>query len=584
MERAVIQGLQVLAPRHPLLTRGLWGAVVAVAIFTVTGALKQWPSVTTDAGWGVLAAEQAARGLGGTPVAVRMADPDDLSRSVLSPITWWAPSYGWAPYIFRSMGMSMGEALRATFLAAWGLTVLGWIGVFHQSGLGGARLAALALVFVATRFVHSNAATYEGGELLLLATFPWAVLLTLFAWRPAAKVDAAGFSFSAGLFLPVLYLVKYSAAIAAAAVVLAWVLQTARGGVSWKRLAIFALGAGAGSLLLDAWGNLGANSPISHPWDGRVRWEGLWFFGYPPLAPTDLDALLRWLLLHPSRPVVYGEVILVACGGILFLALLGLALARPADEGGVVSVSSCPAEIGLRERLARAGRAFRGLGPPQLLALTLAWVVPAVLAGMVMRGDEVSVEARHLRPAILPGLALVFGWLVDRSRITGGAGRWVARGLLVALFLVPLVYGVATLVDKTLIRAPSSRGLVGMCGVRLDELTQGVTATEFREDLQRISGGRRAVIWLPTPTLATELVEERLIVTQANFETVAEISRLKYRGRPEGGVIVVYQDPLARDGRLAAVLRAFRDIPASSWRHQKLPRCPGWNAAVGGEQ
>ena len=570
-----------MAPRHPLLTRWLWGAVVAVAIFTVMGAMKQMPSGVGDSGWGVLAAEQAARGLGGTPVAVRMADPNDLSRSVLSPITWWAPSYGWAPYIFRSMGMSMGEALRTTFLVAWALAVLGWVGVFHQSGLGGARLAALALVFVATRFVHSNAVTYEGGELLLLATFPWAVLLTLFAWRPAEKVDAAGFSFSAGLILPVLYLVKYSAAIAAAAVILAWVLQTVRGGVSWKRLAIFALGVGVGSLLLDAWGNLGAIGPS---WDRAARWEGLWFFSCLPLAPTDLDAFLSWLLMHPSHSVAYGDLILVACGGILFLSLLGLALARPAEERGVIPVSSSPVEIGLREKLARAWLAFCGLTPPQMLALTLALAVPAVLAGMVVRGDAISVEMRHLRPATLPGLALVFGWLVDRSRIAGGLGRWVARGLLAGLFLVPLIYGTATLVDKTLFRAPSSRGLVGMCGVRLDDLTPGVSAAEFREDLQRLGGGRRAVIWLPTPTIATELVEERLIVTQANFESISELSRMKYRGRPEGGVIVVYQDRLSRDGHLAVVLRAFCDIPASSWRQQKLPRCPGWNAAVSSEQ
>lgn len=579
----MIQGLHVLAPRHPWLTKWLWGAVLVVGVFTVTGALKQWPSVVTDSGWGVLAAEQAVRGLGGTPVAIRMADPNDLSRSVLSPITWWAPSYGWVPYLFRSMGLGMGEALRATFLVAWAMAVLGWVGVFHQSGLGGARLAALALVFVATRFVHSNAATYEGGEVLFLATFPWAVLLTLFAWRPAEKVDAAGFSFSAGLFLPVLYLVKFGAAIAAAAVVLAWVLQTVRGGVSWKRLAIFAVGAGAGSLLLDAWGNLGVNGPLNHPGDRAIRWDGLWFLGFLPLAPTDLDALLRWLLLHPTRAIPYGEIIMAASGGVLTLALLALALRRREEEDGAISVTACVVEPGLRDKLAGAWLAFRSLSPPQVLALTLALALPAALAALVASGSPISIEPRHLRPAALPGLAIVFGWLVDRSRSKDFLARWLARGLLGGIFLVPLVYGAATLVDKVAFRASASRGLVGMCGVRLDELTKGVRAADFREDLQHLVGGRRAVIWLPTPTIATELVEERLIVTQANFESAAQLSALRYRGRPEGGVIVVYQDPFAADGRLALVLRAFRDIPESAWRRQKLMRCPGWNAAVSGE-
>lgn len=566
-------------PRRSRLATALWIAVGAVAALTLGGALKQSPAATVNSSWGVLAAEQAARGFGGTPIAVRMADPDDLSRSRLIPITWGAPFDGWAPYLFRSMGMNMGEALRTTFLAAWVFSAMGWIGVFDQSGAQGARLAALALVFVATRFVHSNSATYEGGDLLLLAIFPWALLLTLFAWRPASKVDAAGFSFSAGLFLPALSLVKYSAAVSAGAVGLAWILQTARGGVSWKRLAIFALGVGAGALLLDAWGNLGAQSPIFPLEERAANWDGLWFFADLPLAPTDLDAMLRWLLLHPSRPVPEGEIILAGCGGMLLLALLLLALARPAKERSVVSVSACPRRAAPREKLAEAWAAFRALTAPQMLALTMALVAPAVFALLAWRGSEIGVEPRHLRPAALSGLAVGFGWLLRRWRSGRAFPCGLAFALLGALFAVPLLYGLTTLVDKTLIRAPTSRGLVGMCGVRLDELAPRGSASEFREDLQHLAGGRRAVFWLPTPTLAMELVEERLIVTQAAFQNPETLSKLKYRGRPEGGVIVVYPDAFAEDGRLARLLRAFRDVPSAAWRLHRLPRAPGWNAA-----
>jgi hypothetical protein len=557
--------------------------VLVVAVLTVTGALKQPPAVGAGAAWGVLAAEQAARGLGARPTAVRMADPNDLSRNRLVPITWRAPANGWAPYLFRSMGMSMAEALRATFIAAWALSLLGWIGVFHQGGLKGARLAALALVFASTRFVHSNAASYEGGDALLLATFPWAVLLTLFAWRPAAKVDAAGFSFSAGLFLPVLYLVKHGAAVAAGAVALAWLLQAARGGVSWKRLAIFALGAGAGSLLLDAWGNLGAPTSLMAPWDHAPNWDASWFYAWLPLAPTDLDALLRWLLMHPSRPVPFSEVWLTACGGLLLVALLALVLARPSPEGGLVAVAACPEPAATAGGLRGAWRAFRELTPPQALALTLALAAPTALALLALRGNLPDAEPRMLRPAALAGMATVFTWLLDHARFERGFRARFALALLGALFAIPLLYGASTLVDKTLLRAPPPRGFVGACGTLVDSLPPGARVSDFREDVQHLAGGRRGLIWLPTPSLATEFVEERLLVTQADTQSAATLAKLKYRGRPEGGVIVLHPDAFASDGRLAAILRAFRDVPADAWRRHKLPRCPGWSVAVCGE-
>lgn len=557
----------------------LWTAVGVVAVVTIMGALKQSPAVSLGSSWGVLAAEQAARGYGGTPTAVRMADPGDLSRSRLMPITWEAPSNGWAPYIFRSTGMNLGEALRTTFLAAWAFSALGWIGVFYQLGVRGARLAALALVFVATRFVHSSSATYEGGEVLLLATFPWALLLTLFAWRPASKVDAAGFSFSAGLFLPILALVKSSAAVPAGAVGIAWILQTARGGVSWKRLAIFSVGFGAGSLLLNAWGNLGTQSPFP-PWEEHAaNWDGLWFFADLPLAPTDLDAMLRWLLMHPSRPVPEGEILLAGCGGALLLALLLLALLRPAKEQRVATGAANPRETTLREKLAEAWSAFRALSGPQMLALTMLLAVPAGFSALALGGSALAPDPRFLRPAALMGLAVGLDWLWARWRSERPISRGLALLLLGALFVAPLIYGLTTLVDKTLIRAPTNRGLVGMCGVRLDALPPGVRAADFREDLLHLVGGRRAVYWVPTPTIATEFVEERLLVTQALFQSSEALSHLKYRGRPEGGVLVVYPDAFAGDGRLARVLRAFRDIPAAAWTQHRLPRCPGWNAA-----
>ncbi|MCC7519917.1 MAG: hypothetical protein IT578_12130 [Verrucomicrobiae bacterium] len=577
----MIQGLHVLVPRRSWRALGLWIAAATVAGFTVAGALKQPPEVAVNAGWGVLAAEQAARGMGGTPVAVRMADPSDLSQSKQIPITWVAPSSGWTPYVFRSLGLNMGEALRAVFLGAWALAVAGWIGVFRMAGLRGARLAAVALVFAATRFIHANAAIYEGEDFLLLAVFPWALLLTLFAWRPASKVDAAGFSFSAGLFLPALGLVKHGATVAAVVVAIAWLFQTARGGVPWKRTAIFALGGGAGLLLLDAWGNLGANGVIASIQDPAARWDGLWSFAWLPLAPTDLDAMLRWLLLHPARPVPQGETILAGCGGLLLLGLLTLALVAPSEGAKCVSVTVCPPS--LQEKWSQAWWAFRRLTPPQMLALVLALILPAVLVALAFREEAAVLEPRDLRLAALPGLAVVFGWLLDRWRSGRAFSCGLAFALLGALYAVPLFYGAATLLDKTFFRAPIDRNLVGSCGVRLDDLAPEGNARDFHEDLQRIAGGRRAVFWLPTPMLATELVEERLIVTQASFQAPTILAKLKYRGRPEGGVVVVYPEAFAKDGRLACVLRAFRDLPSAGWQFRKLPRCPGWNAAVNGE-
>jgi hypothetical protein len=156
-----------------------WCIVILIATITLMGVLIHSPAISSDPGWGLIAAEQFNNGKSHSPIYLNEADFLDLSRDKEGKNTWWAPSYQLVPYFFRMLGFSWGSSLKIVFLLFWSLGFIAW-GKYFQMVLNPPSLLPWFLAaFLLFRYTHIDSHIYTGGEFLLWGMAPWIILLNL---------------------------------------------------------------------------------------------------------------------------------------------------------------------------------------------------------------------------------------------------------------------------------------------------------------------------------------------------------------------------------------------------------------------
>lgn len=333
-------------------------------------------------------------------------DPDDIARSKGGYLVWWTPGQYLPLGLLTELGLSLGRAaLLTSLLGAWSLAFGAWrLCLALGTGDRGAALAALAAA--ATWHTIYAFGFYIGGEIVQLALWPWIVLA---AWRTRHR---SGWQ---PVVLPLLFLLgsyaKLSFTIYAAALLMFLWLEEGRA-AAWKGTALARAGlrlACAGLVYVAGWYwlHLGRGaSPAAAGGPAASVAEILGFaMGGPWYATCGFTSVLGRLT---------GSGALAEHPGWVRWLLFSLGLAGFAGTVQLVFAKT----VLLR------------------LAGIVSLVAGGALGAMLLRGNAVSFEDRHLRPA---GILL----LAAGAAVAGDAAtRPPVRRTMLAALALAIAFGV----------------------------------------------------------------------------------------------------------------------------------------------
>ncbi|MEP6714358.1 MAG: hypothetical protein ABJC09_02215 [Terriglobia bacterium] len=235
---------------HSPLTGDFKYYAVAVALIAVCFGfwLVRPYSVLSDTGYQALSARQYVDHYNAVFNTVRLVNPRDLSKDVISPLTAWSPSWTALFAVAFKAGLSVGMAGRliALFLSLMG--TLGWVRMSSLVGLKG-RWRMAGIVCAALYCLRTGTMSKTGaGDQIIFAVAPWLLMAALPLAVPlsgAMRKIVVG-TILLSIALGAVYWLKYSGIFLSIAILCAVVLEQVRG-FQWKRAAPF-----AGALLLYA--------------------------------------------------------------------------------------------------------------------------------------------------------------------------------------------------------------------------------------------------------------------------------------------------------------------------------------------
>ncbi len=189
----------------------LWYGAGLIVIAVTVSMLVMTPAIEGDHTWGILASEQALLGRSSNVRQIVVADPHDLGRDRIQAVTWSAPGHQEVIYALRRVGLSLGASLKAAVVIAWSVGIVAWAAYFVMA-LDDKRLAPwLVAAFACFRMSHYHAFVYVGGDMLLWAAFPLAVVANLQALRGRGVTVTLLLAAVAGALSGSLIVFKYSA-------------------------------------------------------------------------------------------------------------------------------------------------------------------------------------------------------------------------------------------------------------------------------------------------------------------------------------------------------------------------------------
>jgi hypothetical protein len=545
--------MAMLATSLPL--RFLHFLILGGVSLSLTSIIWISKGVYSDPAWGILAAEQYLQGVSSSPIYTVHAHEDDIAESTTGRVTWWAPSYQIVPLFFRLIGFDLGNSLKLTVLLGWTMIVIGWTLYFRAvMGTGRLWIAAVAL-FVFYRYVHCDSDIYSGGEFLLLAVAPWLVLQNLWASFRGNLTSA----FFCGLSTSFIFLVKYSALCLSIGIVCFWSILCIQQHLRWSALGSMFLGMSVGALAIYLMGFPGGQTPFDPELNFHFHpLSGLWGLGAWIPAMTDFDYVVRWLFMHPARPLLEWDYTPRVC------AVLGLI--------------TVPAFV-------RYGFTFNKTRSVKTFALHArnAAVICVLISGLLY--CFLSAEAksfikypRYLRIEALMIFPFIFLFCCRLARSSEWKRRFGGKLVLIFLFFLPAVFGSFSLVWKLFSIPDRQKSLTTTQGIRLDVLPPEGNPIGFYQELEAFSN-TKPLYYLSCPELAFPIAHEHLLVEHVDFIPVEELRSRSYLGLPPGGVIIVAREYLKGNGKLNAIKGSFLSV--SSWVDRPMSSAPGWLVSIG---
>jgi hypothetical protein len=262
---------------------------------------SQAKSVSWDASYGLLAAQQHLAGVSPSIFILVQAEPAQITQLSNRAVPYWAPAYQAVPYALRLGIFDWGIAIDLTLGLVLIVGTIGWFAYFVQILESASFALGLSAVVALTRFRWTMALTYDGGDQLIWGTSPYVLIIAAAALRLGQQgptVRAAALSAVAGALAASLFVLKYSGVFLAigTAVVFAIVCLKHR---YWQMLVL----AGVGFIGVIMWGLPQGPTAASSAHGGAnltsiVR--AMATLGLPTIGVTDLDQLLRAVFANTS--------------------------------------------------------------------------------------------------------------------------------------------------------------------------------------------------------------------------------------------------------------------------------------------
>ena len=542
-----------------------WVLVSLVSAVTLLSMLMTPLGLATDIATYTLANAQYDAGQTEDPNVLVSVDPQNISLNRETKLTWWPRSYGSVPRTVRQVAAScgfelnIGQTMRLIVVVGWIAAMILW-GLFFWQTTSATVLPWLITVLMCARYSHANAYLFDGGEFLYWAVFPAVLLINLAALKKHVSSNsmkggittaAIALTMLAGFCAPCLVFCKYSAGLSAVAFAVAWMWMVYRKQIRPNQLFYWAVGAGTATAIVFWLQWLPSGNPTKI--DSPMQWTPiLWGLGAWLFAMTDLGTLVNKFTVD----------ILPAMGnhndgseGWLFLPFIFLVLLILRRENGKTNTVTNP-----------LGRQFAVI---HLIGFTF------LLVAMLVRGSAIHMDTRFLRPAAIAMMPWIIPCLVSRIRngVTPSI-RLSAAALTVVLVIVPCLYGVLSLMDKTL-RMETS----GPQGLRHSLLESADDVPGFFDELLTLSTDQD-VIYITDPALGIPLVSRRLFTEEhAHLRSQTELSRREFHGRPRGRLLIPLPLELQADGCGETICDSFKDI--SHWTTHKLSSQPSWVLYIG---
>ena len=501
--------------------------------------LRTDQALFSDPAWQLKTVQQFVNGEAPRPNGWIHPRDEDLSLDREEYLIWWAPGTVWAVTPLMWAGMSPARATRTVAAVCVLAGSVGWTLWFAEFGLPAALVAAYA---AALPWLHlsSNALFMFSSEILVFAATPWVLLAALAAARAPTRTSRW---LATGTGAGLLYVIKYSATFVTGGVV-AWLAWQA-----WRAFRVSrdravpvcavaaAVSAAAPIVALSLLNRHAGGAMNLMAASGRGQWHWvnlLHIVAFPALIAADLDAVLRYVLLHPTHGLTRNPLWLSVIGSLGGVVLLPLVVRR----GVTVPAAD----------LARAVLASSMAG------LLLSWTI----------SDGVGVEARFLftgGSAALP-LALAEGRALWRDRRP--ALRAVLAATAFAFVVVPFAYGFVSVAAKVWRYPAYHPGASG----QYNPLLAQTEAASVTARLQRDFVVAEDVWYLPEPQSALDLAG-RAIIRHADFQRIEDLRLDRFVTSRTLRAHVLLPPRFERNGKGAVIRASFPQ--ATEWTREAIP-------------
>jgi hypothetical protein len=503
--------------------------------------LRVLPEVTADSGCGFLVLRSMQRGAAFN-VAL-MPDPLDITRDVGAFQTWWSPGQYLVPGMLETLGLRIGVAISLTILLATVCGLVGWrrVATMIDAPRGVTNQFVFGLATV--HFVQAGFRVYHGGEVLLFACAPWALLAVLYALR-SGPMPAFGITILAGA---ILFFAKLTGLVVLAAIIIG---VSAVEIASARRLRPPVIGIWLAAIVLvmllqQFWLSRGA-TPMTAAGDGLSPCSGVvqtarynpFTFSIASAALSGVSGLtmVSSLASRPLPPVLPKPHITLPLVSVLAICLIAW-------------IWWCLRTSQYRQWALRIG------------AIVLAYI--AILVTLYLSGSEISYEERHLR---FSGILIFLLFLMATATRTTMV-RYV--GPLVAGFFG--LYGAASYVT----------GVPRILREQRSDPTSGVTvrATSpavlayVRERQHVTPSGERPLVVAPVE-VAANLRGFRLLPFHV-------VESAQWHGLVRNIYVVPRADALS-SARWNSLLSAFATYDRRSWREVRFGNFVVFSQAVPG--
>lgn len=520
----VTRALLWLAGLIPLLA-GLGHAFLAAPMVSrdTSVGLQIWQNMRHGGGWNELS----------------LPDPANIAGSCTHFVTWWSPGQYIPAGLLMQLGLTPGSAvLVVSLLSAWSLTA----GIWKLSrALGAAPRAAAWAALAAAASWHTlySFGMFIGGEAALLAVWPWiALVVSQLRGHPWRQLTVLPLLFLVGSFAKLsfgLYAVGLLAFL--------WLEEIRPGGLSPGR--ILQVSARLAVILLVYAGLL------------------YWLFLQRDPSPVSGSAENHTPFLTIAGFALNGPW-LAATGGGSFLGRLFMQ-GGLTPEAGWLKLSPALLVTGLAALYFYS----RAMVSPRSL-FRLAGVVSLVAALLLMilwlRGANISLEDRHLRPA---GVLLLAAGAQFAGPVQPSWHRHTARTVL----LLTVLFGLGATMQRVVnIRR---HGIRLASGISLTGLDPAVLARLRLIDSDPATG----LVYLPQPELALIMQQARVLPTDAVIHDIAWLAADTRAGRVSG-LHLVLPSLFALDGRAAAIRASFTGYAEHEWRHTRISDWDFWQAPL----